>query len=233
VKPVPNDERKTMKLAAKPMGSIAAVKASLTAKGNADNGEIWIKNIPADGLNVRFLSEPDGWFGYSEYFDPAAKLFIPMVEGEILPNGTKPSFRYLVNAVDLVNDRVIPLKLPKQAASSLFNRYDKYQTLLDRPYELMRYGEGLNTTYEVVPEAPSPFNAAKYELHDLGEILLAARIRALGDEDAPVTEPGQPAPSLEQMTLRDLRAQAVALGIDPNAKDRESLIAEIVEAGEA
>jgi len=223
-----------MKLAARPMGSIAAAKASLNSKSANDNGEIWIKNIPADGLNVRFLTEPDGWFGYSEYFDPLAKLFIPMVEGEMLPNGTKPSFRYLVNAVDLVNDRVIPLKLPKQAASSLFNRYEKYGTLVDRPYELNRYGEGLNTTYEVVPDAPVPFNAAKYELHDLGEILLQARVRALGDEDAAAaSDSGEAVPTLDKMSLRDLRAQAVALNIDPNQKDRDTLIAEIIEAGEA
>jgi len=180
-----------MKLAARQMGSMRAVKESLKKGGGSDTQ--WIKNIPADGIVVRFLTEPEQWFGYYEYFDKENKTFVPMAEGEILPDGVRPSFRYLTNALDVEQDRVIPLKLPKTAANSLIIKYDKYETLLDRNYELDRHGEGLDTTYDVTPTGPSKIAIGKYDLIDLEDILVTARKLALGehegaDEDEPFPE---------------------------------------------
>lgn len=171
-----------MKLAAKEMGSIKALKETLK-KGGGSGSATYIKNIPADGITVRFLTEPEQWFGYDEYWNDEAKNFVPMAEGEILPDGARRSFRYLTVALDVEADRVIPLKLPKTAANSLILKYDKYDTMMDRNYELEKHGEGLDTTYEVTPEAPAKMNLAKYEMLDLEEILLAARRMALGEDD--------------------------------------------------
>ena len=171
-----------MKLAAKEMGSIKALKETLK-KGGGSGSAQYIKNVPADGITVRFLTEPEQWFGYDEYWNDEAKNFVPMAEGEILPDGARRSFRYLTVALDVEADRVIPLKLPKTAANSLILKYDKYDTMMDRNYELEKHGEGLDTTYEVTPEAPSKMNLAKYELLDLEAILLAARRMALGEDD--------------------------------------------------
>lgn len=171
-----------MRLNARKMGSMRAVKDSLKKGGG--NQAAWIKNVPADGITVRFLTEPEEWFGYSEYYDESAKAFVPMAEGEVLPDGARPSFRYLANALEVGSDRVIPLKLPKTAANALILKYDKYGTLMDRNFDLQRHGEGLDTTYDVTPEAASKLNLAKYELLDLEEVLLASRRQALGEEDA-------------------------------------------------
>lgn len=171
-----------MKLAAREMGTIKALKESLKRGGGSN--ETWIKGIPADGIVIRFLTEPEQWFGYYEWFDKDNKQFIPMAEGEILPDGIKPSFRYLATALDIENDRVIPIKLPKTVANSLMLKYEKYGSLGDRSYELEKFGEGLDTTYDVSPQAPSPLAIEKYELLDLESILIAARAKALGESQA-------------------------------------------------
>jgi hypothetical protein len=250
-----------MKLAAKQMGSMKAVKESLKKGGG--NDKTWIKNIPADGLVVRFLTEPEQWFGYYEYYDSDNKQFVPMAEGEILPDGVRPSFRYLTNALDVETDRVIPLKLPKTAANSLIIKYDKYETLLDRNYELDKHGEGLDTTYDVTPTGPTKMVLTKYDLLDLESILVDARNMALGetdteqsskgsfndddidtddddDDDDEIDTPAATANSktyteddLRQMSVRDLRIIALELDLDPRGKTKDALVDEIIETAEA
>jgi hypothetical protein len=168
-----------MKLATKQFASVKEVKESLKKGGG---GKGWIKNIPADGLTVRFLGEPETWFGYFEYW--TGEGFCPMTEGEILPDGAKASFRYLVSAVDTETDQVIALKLPKTAANSLMLKYEKYGTVTDRDYELDKHGAGLDTTYEVTPCAPAAAVLEKYEPIDLEGVLVDARRQSLGEEEA-------------------------------------------------
>jgi len=175
-----------VKLKAQQMGSMKALKESLK-KGGGSGSVTYIKNVPSEGITVRFLTEPEQWFGYYEYWDDVAKNFVPMVEGEILPDGARASFRYLASALDVDSDRVIPLKLAKTTANSLILKYDKYDTMMDRNYELQKHGEGLDTTYDVTPDSPSKMNLAKYEGVDLESILVSARKMALG-EDASVDE---------------------------------------------
>ena len=139
-----------MKLSAQKMGSVQNLKSTLK-KGTGASNPLWIKTIPKEGITVRFLSEPEQWYGYKEYWESTERTFVPMVEGEVLPDDTRPSFRYLAIALDTVNDRVIPIKLPKTAANSLIMKYDKYGTMMDRDYELEKFGEGLGTTYDETP----------------------------------------------------------------------------------
>lgn len=223
-----------MKLATRQFSSVNDVKGSLK-KGGSNSGPAWVKSIPSEGLTVRFLSEPDAWFGFFEYYSVEDRAFVPMAEGEILPDGAKPSFRYLTNAVDVETDQVLALKIPKSAASSLMLKYDKYSTLTDRDYELDKHGEGLETTYEVTPTAPSPMVLDKYTRHDLEEVLIAARANALGedmnieprgftdddvdddeDDDAVV---GDPAPDRRDFMSEPSRAQktSAAVEVDPFA----------------
>ena len=171
-----------MKLSAQKMGSMKNMKASLQ-RGGANAGVTYIKAIPADGLTVRFLHEPEEWFGYHEYWDQNDRKFVPMAEGEIIPDGANPSFRYLACAVNKDDDRVIPIKLPKTAVNQLILKYDKYDTIMDRDYELEKHGERLDTTYDVTPTGPSKMVLDKYELIDLEQVLIDARKLALGEDD--------------------------------------------------
>ena len=179
-----------MKISGKKMGSVKAVKDSLKKGGSSLN--TYIKNVPAEGITVRFLTEPEEWFGYYEYWNDESRNFTPMAVGEVIPDGAKPSFRYLAVAVDIESDRVIPMKLAKTAANSLILKYDKYGTMLDRNYELQRHGEGLDTTYDVTPDAPSKLNLAKYETIDLEKVLVDARALSLGETDTEKEESPKP-----------------------------------------
>jgi hypothetical protein len=203
-----------MKLATKKFSSIEDVKKSLK-KGGQGSGQ-WIKNIPAEGLTVRFLTEPDKWFGYFEYWD--GTTFVPMAEGEVLPDGAKASFRYLTNAVDSASDTVLPLKLPKSAANSLMMRYEKYGTMLDRDYELDKHGAGLDTTYEVTPTAPSAKSMGKYSLHDLESVLVGVRQEALGETVTHKSEEAQGALDLDPFDSSDLDEELVADDLDEMSK---------------
>ena len=177
------------RVAVRKFDSIDAIKASL--KKGASSGVTFIKHVPEDGIVVRFITEPEEWFGYQEYYDVENKQFVPMVEGEILPDGTRPSFRYLANVVDVTEDRVIPLKLPKTLANLLMIKYEKYGSMTDRNYELDRHGTGLDTTYDSTPQTPSKMNTKKFDVVDLGEILETARRIAEGedpfDTESPIT----------------------------------------------
>lgn len=168
----------TAKIAGKKLGSIEAVKASLKKGGGSTT--TYIKFVPEDGLVVRFLTEPEEWFGYQEYYDAENKMYVPMTEGEILPDGVRPAFRYLTNALIVNEDTVVPLKLPKTLANLLMISYEKHNTLQDRNYELDKHGTGIDTTYVSTPEAPSKLNLSKYDLHDLNEVLESTRRLAEG-----------------------------------------------------
>lgn len=170
-----------MNISGKKMGSVKALKESLKKGGSSM--QTYIKNVPAEGITVRFLTEPEEWFGYYEYWNDESRNFCPMAVGEILPDGAKPSFRYLASVLDIESDRVVPLKLAKTAANSLILKYDKYGTMLDRNYELQKHGEKLDTTYDVTPDAPSKLNLSKYDGLDLEKVLLDARANALGEKE--------------------------------------------------
>lgn len=202
-----------MQISGKKMGNIKALRDSLKKGGSSLN--TFIKNVPAEGITVRFLTEPEEWFGFYEYWNDEGKNFVPMAQGEILPDGAKPSFRYLTNALDVENDRVIPLKVAKTAANSLILKYDKFGTMIDRNYELQKHGEGLDTTYDVTPDAPSKLNLAKYELLDLEKVLIDARASALGESD---TKPS--APSVDDDEVDDDDDEDVVEETKPVAKKK-------------
>ena len=245
----PNEGKIPMKLATRQFGSVDEVKASLK-RGGSNSGTAWVKAIPAEGLVVRFLAEPHEWFGYFEYWDQQASTFVPMAEGEVLPDGVKPSFRYLVNAVDTTSDQVLALKLPKSAANALMLKFDKYGTMLDRDYELDKHGTGLDTTYEVTPAAPAPKALDKYTSHDLEEVLVSARASALGeqveaaadpdpfdstdiddDDDDDVVESSTAADDLSSLPISQLRKMYGMLtnGGDADSFEKDQLVDQLVD----
>ena len=199
-----------MNISGKKMGNIKALKESLKKGGSSLN--TFIKNVPAEGITVRFITEPEEWFGFYEYWNDESRNFVPMAIGEILPDGARASFRYLASAVDIETDRVIPIKLAKTTANSLILKYDKYGTMIDRNYELQKHGEGLDTTYDVTPDAPSKLNLAKYEALNLEDILIKARESALGEKDT-----SQSVSSLDDDDIDEDEKTLVAVGKSNNA----------------
>jgi hypothetical protein len=147
--------------------SINSLRSSVKKGGGSGS---YLTRIPSDGsLTVRFLTEPTEWIAYFEYYDAEQKRFFPSVEG--VQTQERPAARYLANALDVAESRVVPLVMPKSVAASLLKKYDKYATLLDRDYELSRSGAGLDTEYDVTPEPPTKMNLERYDLLDLMGLL--------------------------------------------------------------
>ncbi len=157
------------------LGSISAAKKSLKGGGNRI-----VKTIPEnDSITVRFLEEPDQFYGFYEWYNAEEKTFYPVVDGEELPDGVRASFRYLANGYVVDDSAVRAVKMPKSLFEQIMARYEKHGTILDRDYELTRSGSGLDTTYMLTPEAPSKMNLKRFELLDLEAILA----KMLEDED--------------------------------------------------
>lgn len=176
-----------LKIKAEKAGSIKSLKASLK-RGGAGS---FIKNVPKDaGITVRFLHEPEEWVKYREYYSENTEpRFFPDVEGmdpDFVADLDKPATRYLACAVDVEENQVIPIKMPKSLVESLMKKYDKFGTILDRDYELVKDGEGFDTSYEAIPEAPKRRNMSKFEVLDLLDVLeqqVPKEISGDSDED--------------------------------------------------
>ncbi|AKL88352.1 single strand DNA binding protein [Gordonia phage GMA6] len=165
-------------------GSIKKLKSSLKKGG----GGAFIRNVPKDGsLTVRFLTEPEEWVEYQEYYvEGMEPAFFPAFEGldpDVVAEARKPSKRYLACVVDRDSNEVVPVKMPKSLVESLMKKYDKYETIMDRDYELVRDGEGFDTTYEAIPEAPKKMNVSQYDVLDLMDVLNKQVPSSLTGED--------------------------------------------------
>ena len=151
-------------------GKVTSINSLRSSVKKGSGSGSFLSRIPADAsLTVRFLTEPTEWIAYFEYYDAEQKRFFPSIEG--VQTQERPAARYLANALDVVESRVIPLVMPKSVAASLLKKYDKYATLLDRDYELSRSGAGLETEYDVTPEPPTKMNLDRYDLLDLMGLL--------------------------------------------------------------
>lgn len=151
------------------VGSVTKLKKSLK---KSSGGGMMITNIPAEGMMLRFITEPDEWVEFFEHYDEANKRMMLCTDDcEYCAEKKRPSKRYLSNAVDVEDSKVVALKLPVTAASQVMKKYERYNTLLDRDYSILKEGTGLDTEYDVNPEAPSRFNMKKYEPFDLWDVL--------------------------------------------------------------
>lgn len=163
--------------------SLKALKSSLKKGGG---GAHYMKRVPSDdSITVRFLTEPEDWVEYLEYFSEDDGFF-PAVEGmdeAYVADLNSPSKRWLAAAVDTADNSVINLVLPKSLVSNLLKKYEKYKTLMDRDYELSREGSGFDTEYDAIPESPTKMNLSRFDIPDLMETLEAAVPEALGGGD--------------------------------------------------
>jgi hypothetical protein len=163
------------------LGSIAAVKNSAKAGGNKH-----VRNIASEkSLTVRFLEEPSEWFGFYQHFEKPEGYF-PCTgddcRGCLNPSddGSK-SFRYLANAYVVDDSKVMAVMMPKSLVEQLLAYYDKYDTILDRDYDLSKTGSGKEgTKYMASPDSPSKMKTSRFKLLDLDDVLESMIV---GDDD--------------------------------------------------
>ena len=233
----------------KTAGSLKALKKQLE-KGSG-NGDAFITYVPKnEPLVVRFLQEPEEFLMYEDCWDPTSKRSFPFVEG--LQKGVdfeRKSTVFIVNAVDVDKDRVIALQVKQSVLTHLINRYERYGTLLDRDYEIEKFGEKLDTTYSVTPEAPKKRSTSKYKLLDLQKVLTDAynAARGVDTDDDEDDAPSQPRRSrrraavedvvpdeydedeLNKMPWPELKKYAKSIGVTLVTKRRSALVEAIVE----
>lgn len=141
--------------------------------------------IGSEPMVVRFLEEPIEWRRYQDCWDDAKRRSFPFVEWmEEGVDYTSIRWRYLVNAVDVnakdPKRQVIALQIPISLMESVVARYERYGTMLDRDYEILKLGKGKdNTKYEIAPADDSPKrDLSKYQPLDIEAVLQDAYERA-------------------------------------------------------
>lgn len=172
------------------LGSTKAVKKSLQTKA------FLTKQIPPEGITVRFLDEPEDFYGFYQHW--LAEGPIPCVEGDCAgcnsdnPDQRRKSFRYLANVYSVDESKVEAVEIPKSAVEQLVAYFEKYGTLLDRDYDLSKSGTGMmGTKYHVSPDSPSRLKLDRFKKLDLDKILTAMALDS-EDEDEDDEEDEEP-----------------------------------------
>lgn len=160
-------------------GSINAVRRALAQSGGASSRQKLIFLRPDSSVKVRFLQEPAEFCQYYEHYVPETKNFVPAIENDPLDEHPNPrargrAMRHLVNVLDLESSQIRILKMNQDLTNRVILRYQKYKTLLDRDYEIMREGSGFDSSYDITPESPVPVDIQRYrpKLFDLELYLL-------------------------------------------------------------
>jgi hypothetical protein len=165
-------------------GQVKSVKSLRNSMKKGGGGQ-GLTRVPADDpMTVRFLHEPDTWFEFFEHFDETKKRFFVCVDGcEYCADDQRPSKRVLASVVLTDEGKVVPLAMPAMLVNRMLNKYDKYATVMDRDYELVRTGQGFDTEYDVTPEAPNKMKLSRFELLDPVEILESMAPDSDDDDD--------------------------------------------------
>jgi hypothetical protein len=159
-------------------GSINALRQGLGGAGS-NKGKLLIIKEDASA-RVRFLQEPEEWHVFYERFVDGS--FVPVV-GENDPLDAHPdervrrvSLRHMVNVLNKETGKVQLLKMNQDLTNRALLKHQRFKTLLDRDYEIMREGSGLQTAYNLEQEDPEPLDLARFKdkLIDMEEYLLQA-----------------------------------------------------------
>lgn len=163
----------------------------------AQNPRTYIRRVKdKEALRVRFLTEPEGWFQFREYYVQGIGYFPDANLSELgieLPADTRnPSKRYLANAYLPDESRVVPLLLPLDLASRIVMRFDRNGTITDRDFILHRAGSGIDTKYDAETDDKSSFDASSVTSVDLAMTLQRQFEDAFGLELDAVNEEETP-----------------------------------------
>lgn len=166
----------------KKAGSAANLKRSLKS-GSSD----YLLRVAADTeIEIRILKEPEEWFEYEEHYSDVHKFF-PCDDTECIgcEEGLKTSKKVALPVYDIGNETVRVMAAPKGVAEKFLAKYDRYKTLLDRNYLVVREGSTQeNTTYEVETQPPTKMKLVKLaaKVPDLEE-MIASQIPSPDDDD--------------------------------------------------
>jgi len=155
-------------------------------KGGGGSGVL--RRIKADEtVKVRFLQEPEDW--EEAYYHWIGDKFVWCNRSRNCMGckaGDRAKKTVLANAVELAAGKVVIMQMPPSLADQVLKRHEKYETVMDRDYDLSREGSGLSDTrYSVDYDMPKKRNLDRYDLHDIPEQILAELGDDEEEEDAP------------------------------------------------
>lgn len=159
--------------------SIDDLRRTASAGGGRSgrSAQIFIK--PDSSLKFRFLTEPTAWMEYQEHYDEAQKKFVPAIDNDPLDNHPvertrQTSRRWLANILNVEDGRVHILKLNNDQVNKLLTRFQRYGTIMDRNYEIIREGGGRDSKYDMDNDDPQQMDLSRHmdKLHDLEDFLL-------------------------------------------------------------
>lgn len=220
--------------------SIDALRRSAAAGGSGRSAQLFLKNDSS--IKVRFLQEPTTFYEYLEHYDPDRKMFVPAFENDPLDNHPnevtrKVGKRWICNVLDVETGRVRIVKLNQDQLNRLLIRHARYNTLLDRNYELIRIGGGRDSKFDVDADDPtqmdlSRFSDKVYDLEDwlLGEIdeyhqtNFQAEYRRNNGKVTPPPAPAAPEPPAATMPTQEAIDQALQAR---KAQEAASKVAEL------
>lgn len=129
-----------------------------------------------NSLVVRFLTEPNGWVWYQQYWNPALNggkggtvIATEENEDEYAERNIRPSTVYLAPAVLVENQRIIVVELRwslADAVKAVRDKYeDKFGPLTAYDVELKKEGEGKDgTKYRAFFDDKTDVDVSRYEI---------------------------------------------------------------------
>lgn len=174
------------KAKAKTVGSLKDLKRELKDSGGGSN---WFYRLAADSeITVRFLVEPTEFTWFWQHYDgswPEKKRGFPCNTGDCFgcDEGNKARKVWVAPVVEVANKQVRVMVIPKTIVESLVDRFERWSTIMDRDYIIMREGSTMeNTSYELVHEAPRKMKLSGYAMPDIAQ-MIEDQIKAANSDD--------------------------------------------------
>lgn len=213
-------------------GSVQKLRQNLTAASSSGNSRKLLIIREDEPVKVRFLQNPEDWMIFYEHYVPDSKMFVPALDPDPLAahpdeRVRRTSLRHMTNVLNLETMQVQLLKMNQDLTNRLMMRYNRYNDLTDRNYEIVRSGTGLQTTYDIEPDDAEPMDLGRFhsKLHDMTLFLLQEADRYHGTDYADEYGRGTGA-TLDDDADQEQRAKDAA---DARAKQREEAKAKLDE----
>lgn len=173
------------RVSASAYGSDAAAKKRIKRASSASGG--LIRRLKADETaRFRFLTEPREWVEANQHFVKETSQFAWCFDKgcEECAKGNRPSRRTLINAVEVSDgNKVVVVQVVASLAKQLYQKYERFGTMVDRDYDLTREGSGMDdTVYSVDYSGPKKKDLTRFQPHDILEIL-DSEAQASGSDD--------------------------------------------------
>jgi hypothetical protein len=201
-------------------GTVQKLRQNLATASTSSNSRKILIVKEDEPVKVRMLQDPDEWMIFYEHYVPENKAFVPALDPD--PLSTHPdekvrrtSLRHMVNVLNLETMQVQLLKMNQDLTNRFMMRYNRYNTLTDRNYEILRTGSGLQTAYDVEADDAEPMDLTRFQgkLHDMTLFLLQEADRFHGSDFAEEYERNngsQDSETSQQSLTQELRTEEKA-----------------------